>query len=238
MGTKTIRGGSLTFDEAKEKDIIAFLEGLAGSRDLGAYLSNLIRADFDGGEAKKNTTSTLSSLRQQFFNEITQLVKAQDRKIDGLYSMCEDMYALARMNKVMGLENKTENMLSSQFILQRQQNELKSLLGVDNLSTPYLSDKLMNEKEKADTVLAFSLGVYEAMIGEVKSSLFKSVEAIVQRPAETIQVKTETKQLEDSTMEVEDFVDLVEKPKPKDEVMVKPPTGDRAEAMKRMLKGI
>lgn len=214
------------------------VEGLAGSRDLGAYISNLVRADFDGGEARKNITSTLSLLRQQYFNEAAQKIKAQDRKIDEIYQMCEDMYGLARMNKVLGLESKAENMMSSLFILQRQQSELKGLLGVDNLNTPYLSDRLLNEKDKADKVLAFSLEVYEAMIAEVKSSLFKPAEVIAQAQTVAMPVKTEAKQVESPTVAADDFVDLVEKPKPKGEVTVKPPTGDRAEAMKRMLKGI
>lgn len=237
MGTKAFRV-TFSFDEEKEPDIIKHLESLSEKRQIGAVCSNAIRMAFDNPRQQGNDSSSLSLLRQQFFNEVARQLKEQDRKIDGIYAMCSDLYGLARMNKVMGLDSKAENMLLSHFILQHQQSELKGLLGVDNLSTPYLSEKLLNEKEKADKVLAFSLEVYEAMLAEVKSSLFKPVEVIAQKPTTAMPVKTEAKQVEAPVDADEEFIELVEKPAHEKEVVVKPPTGDRAAALARMLQGI
>ena len=239
MGTKTIRGGSMTFDADKEKDIIGYLEGLAGSRDLGVFIANLIRAAFDNDRtAFQNITSTLSAYRTEYFKRLAQEVKEQDRKIDEVYEMCSDLYGLARMNKVMGLESKAENMLSSQFILQRQQNELKRLLGVDNLNTPYVSDKLLNEAEKADKVMGFIMEVYEPMIAETKNTLYQRIEYVTPKPTEVQQVTIEAKQVKAQAEADDEMIDLVEKPLPKKEIVVNAPTGARADAAKRMLQGI
>lgn len=170
---------TISFDESKEKDIINQLEGLADTRKLGGLLSNLIRAAYDrnspGIQGIENmTTSTLSPARQQFFSQLIQEVKEQDKKIDAIYSMCEDLYGLARVNKAVGLEGKAENLMLSQFILQRQQSRLKDLLGESNSIRVYESEKLLKEKEKADKVWEYIAGVYEGMITELKPMLYQA----------------------------------------------------------------
>lgn len=171
MSTKSFRV-TISFDVDKEADIIEQLEGLADKRQLGSILSNLIRLAYDGSSPTSKSlnlnTSTLSPTRQQFFNELSQKVQAQDKRIDEIYSMCEDLYGLARANKAIGLEDKASNLMLSQFVLQRQQDKLKRILGEDNVRRLYESDRLLNESEKADKVWDFIAGVYESMIEELR----------------------------------------------------------------------
>lgn len=227
---------SISFDEIKEQDIINWLESLSEKRQIGEVLSNMVKSAFDGdGTAFKNmNTTSLSVIRQQFFNEITQEVKAQTNKIDEVYSMCEDLYGLARLNKTVGLEAKTDNLMLTQFVLQRQQNQLKQTLGVDNVKVPYASDRLLDEKEKTEKVFGFIAEVYESYIAEIQKQVallqniqiqFNGEVAAPQKP----ELLTTTTQAQDD----DEYIDLIEKPA--DSHIVKKLTDNQAAELKDWL---
>ena len=181
MKSRTFRV-TISFDEDRESDIIKQLEGLADKRQLGIILSNLIRSAYDdmGQNIRNLSTPALSPVRQQFFNQLIQEVKEQDKKIDAIYSMCEDLYGLARANKAVGLEGKADNLMLSQFVLQRQQSKLKNLLGESSSVRVYESEKLLREKEKADKVWEYIAEVYEGMITELRPMLYST--EVIQTP--------------------------------------------------------
>lgn len=228
---------SISFDENKEQDIINWLESLSEKRQIGEVLSNMVKSAFDGdGTAFKNmNTTSLSVIRQQFFNEITQEVKAQTNKIDEVYSMCEDLYGLARLNKTVELEAKTDNLMLTQFVLQRQQNQLKQILGVDNVKVPYASDRLLDEKEKAEKVFGFIAEVYESYIAEIQKQVALLQNIQIQFNGEVVAAPQKPELLTTTTQAQDDdeYIDLIEKPA--DSHIVKKLTDNQAEELKDWL---
>ena len=207
MGTRTFRV-TMSFDDVRENDIISELEHLNGKRKLGPIMTSMIRMAFDEGLIFKDiSTDALSANRQKFFDGLTQEVKEQDKKIDSIYRMCEDLYGLAKANKALGLDDKATNLMLSQFVLQRQQSELKKILGENDIGHMYESDRLLNEKEKAEKIWGFITEVYEGMIAEAQSSLVRTVEV---QPAVTVKSSPDTSNKDDAD---DEFVELTEKPK-------------------------
>ena len=178
---------SVSFDAEREQDVIAWLESLADSKKLGEILANMVRAAFDGDKNtfKGMNTSMLSPLRQQFFHGVECRLKEQDCKIDQIYSMCEDMYMLAKLNKAMGLESRTENLMLASFILQRQQSRLKQILCESSLKHTYESDKLLQEQEKAEKIFDYISEAYAAMLEELKPLLFRKTDIPVNGEIQT-----------------------------------------------------
>ncbi len=172
MATKSYRI-TISFDEKQEQDIIRWLNDLAENRRLGEILSSLVRKAFD-----ENTTSDISAARQQFFEEVDDRLKAQAGKIDEIYSMCEDLYGLVRMNRAMELKNRTDGLMLAHFILQRQQQKLAQALGTgDHL---YESERLLREQEKADKVFEYIAEVYGGILNEIKPMLVQKIEIPVE----------------------------------------------------------
>ena len=239
MKSKTFRV-TISFDENKEKDIIKTMEDLADKRQLGVVLSNLIRTAYDNnlknGGLKNVPTSPLSAVRQRFFDKLIKEVQSQDKKIDSIYSMCEDLYGLARANKALGLEGKVDNLMLSQFVMQRQQSRLKEILGEDGAAHLYASDRLLNEREKADKVWEYIAEVYLEMISELKPLLFKEIEIPVSGTYIPPTIQKVEKEHDDN-----EVLPLTEKPKkvseaPEDVNKIVPPTGSAAQMLLQMMK--
>lgn len=249
MGTKNYRI-ALTFDVDKEADLIAEFDSLSSSKKLGPLASNLLRAAFDG-HAKNNeaiqklTTSTLSPNRAAFFNGIAQRIKEQDKKIDTIYDMCSELYGLARMNRVVGLESKADNLMASMFVLQRQQSKLKEVLGDGNFNHMYESEKLLNEKEKADKIMEYIMTVYVEIIAELKPQLVMQTTPVVQYQMAPNEPPKQTDSIGDDG---EEYIDLVERPtapeppeppeEKKDPYVIDTPDADVADFLSSLMDGM
>lgn len=195
MSTHNIRLGSmLSFDDEKEKDIIEMIEKLNSSHKTGQFLSNLIRIAFDTPELlyKKDdgyeqssllnqlASMSLSEERHKFFNSVTKDINKMTSKIDSIYEMALKTYTLSLMGKHLGLSEKSDNLLLSTFILEKQLKELKDILGVDSLNQIYASDKKEDIHKTAENILEYIIESYDNIINQLKSNLFTNVNTVSQ----------------------------------------------------------
>lgn len=248
MGMKTIRS-TISLDAQKEQDIINALQVLADSHKQGDYIVSLIRADFDNnGAILRNMTAyhPLAPNRTEFFKQIKSDVKEMDRKIKAIYDMCLELHGLARMNKAIELESKADNLMMSVFVLQRQQSKIKEILGEGEFPHVYDSERLLNEKDKADSIMEYIMETYGGLIAEVKPLLFKEIEipisSVVMQttPIQTVAVPQEPPAAKPEPSNEEEYIDLPEKPpvqSKKDISTLETPTGEAADFLLSMMEG-
>lgn len=177
----------LTFDEEKEADIIQVIEKLNSMHKTGNFLSNLIRVSLDCPEildqsnGKFTKGSTLVDLeqygltynRRALADKNSKEIADMKKKVDSVYDMTLKMYTLVLMNKYMGIEQKTENSMIANFIVQKQLEELKKSLGVSLSDNIFASNKVKDTKQLAENSLEFILNTYDDIISEVKSKISK-----------------------------------------------------------------
>lgn len=175
MGTKQFRV-TITLDDKKEQDLIEALQSLSRKKQLGDLVTDLVRQASDKQAIAASRYTDLTISREKFFSGVARKLKEQDDKINTIYRMCGDLYGLARANKAMGLEDKTRNLMIGQFILQSQQNKIKALLGEDEFNHIYESEKLLNEKEKADQIWEFIVETYGNMLTELQGMVCRPIE--------------------------------------------------------------
>lgn len=175
MGTKQFRV-TITLDDKKEQDLIEALQSLSRKKQLGDLVTDLVRQASDKQAIAASRYTDLTISREKFFSGVARKLKEQDDKINTIYRMCEDLYGLARANKAMGLEDKTQNLMIGQFILQSQQNKIKALLGEGEFNYIYESERLIREKEKADKVWEFILNAYGNMLTELQGMICRPIE--------------------------------------------------------------
>ncbi|MBO5389284.1 MAG: hypothetical protein J6A59_14370 [Lachnospiraceae bacterium] len=186
MGTYNIRLGSmLSFDEEQERDIISAIEALNASHQTGKFLSNLIRIALenpeildvkDGKYEKGVIIKQMDSLgmtygRYQFINSITKEVDTMKKKVDDIYNMVLKVYMLSQMGKHLGLEQKSDNLLSATFILEKQVKELQDTLGIALTSSAFIANKKDDAKKRADDALEYILDTYSDIVSELKARL-------------------------------------------------------------------
>lgn len=196
MGTYNIRLGSqLSFDEQQEADIIKAIETMNASHKSGQFISNLIRIAFDCPEIMDNNNgkyekgailkamenSGLSYNRQAFMYQITKEVDAMKKKVDEMYSIILKTYMLGQMGKHLGLEEKADNELMAQFVIEKQLKELQDALGISLTSSVFASNRKQDIEKIADDALEYIIESYSGIVNELK--------AIVSN-AQTVQVQT------------------------------------------------
>ncbi len=86
------------------------------------------------------------------------------------------VYTLAQFGKRLGLEGKAKNLLMSEFILEKQVNDLCDTLGVDNLNHVFNSNKFEVAKERAEQSLEYIVESYDNIVQELRRNIFKEIE--------------------------------------------------------------
>lgn len=187
MGTRDIRLGCLlSFDEQQEADIIKALEVLNSSHKTGRFISNLIRLAFDDPEiyesdrkdavAKAMQDCELSYNRKIFMNGLEAKLNEMKKKVDKMYDMVLKTYILAQMGKYLGLEQKADNELMAQFVLEKQFKELQDLLGMSMTSSVLASNKKQDVEKIANDALEYIIDSYSGIVNELKGIVNKQVE--------------------------------------------------------------
>lgn len=184
MGTYNIRLGSqLSFDEQQEADIIKAIETMNASHKSGQFISNLIRIAFDCPEIMDNNSgkyekgailkamenSGLSYNRQAFMYQITKEVDAMKKKVDEMYSIILKTYMLGQMGKHLGLEEKADNELMAQFVIEKQLKELQDALGISLTSSVFASNRKQDIEKIADDALEYIIESYSGIVNELKT---------------------------------------------------------------------
>ena len=177
MGKYDVRlGAKITLDSAEEGDLIAIAEKLNNTRKMSGFMGQLFRIACDHPEVlsrgSEETYKQIKALvdaagvseeRQKYFKEIEAKVHEMKDKIDKIYDLAMKTYMLSQVNKMNGLEGKSQNVIMAQFALQKQMKDIEAILGC-SVGT-YESGKMTDVKEKSDEILEFIVETYDG-IGE------------------------------------------------------------------------
>lgn len=177
MGKYDVRlGAKITLDSAEEGDLIAIAEKLNNTRKMSGFMGQLFRIACDHPEVlsrgSEETYKQIKALvdsagvseeRQKYFKEIEAKVQEMKDKIDKIYDLAMKTYMLSQVNKMNGLEGKSQNVIMAQFALQKQMKDIESILGC-SIGT-YESGKMTDVKAKSDEILEFIVETYDG-IGE------------------------------------------------------------------------
>ena len=172
---------TITLDSKKDQDILEQLEQMAEKHQIGAFMSNLVRKAFDNSTPSSfSDAMTFGTLGEQtnrarFFKEVAGAIRDQDSRIDEIYSMCKDLYVQARANKALGLEKKAETLMVAQFVLQRQQDRIREILGEKDIGHVYESNKLLKIEEQTEKTWEYIAETYADMLAEIKEAVYMPV---------------------------------------------------------------
>lgn len=172
-------GGELQFKVDKEKYIVDRVAELSHSRGLSDLLEHLIRLVLDDPSLlrqEENMKELLDFMNKtnltpnaaKFYAQASKEINEMRAKIDDIHTMCKETYTLALFGKTLGLEEKTHNLLSAEFLLQKQLREIEDRLGIVAQSA-YLSSKLKDSKKDAEDALAYIIEHYDGIVSEIKN---------------------------------------------------------------------
>lgn len=220
MGAYNIRLGSkLSFDEQQEADIIEALESMNASHKSGQFISNLIRIAFDcpeimdknsgkyekGAIIKAMENSGLSYNRQAFMYQVTKEVDAMKKKVDEMYNIVLKTYMLGQIGKHLGLNEKADNELMAQFIIEKQLKELQDSLGISLTSSVFASNKKQDIEKIANDALEYIIESYSGIVNELKGIVSSASAVMMQKPV--VQTVIQSEKLNEDNKAVSDNIE-------------------------------
>lgn len=220
MGAYNIRLGSkLSFDEQQEADIIEALESMNASHKSGQFISNLIRIAFDcpeimdknsgkyekGAIIKAMENSGLSYNRQAFMYQVTKEVDAMKKKVDEMYNIVLKTYMLGQIGKHLGLNEKADNELMAQFIVEKQLKELQDSLGISLTSSVFASNKKQDIEKIANDALEYIIESYSGIVNELKGIVSGASAVMMQQPV--VQTVIQSEKLNEDNKAVSDNIE-------------------------------
>lgn len=172
-------GSTITFDAEQERDLIDKIEYLSGRHKLGEVISNLLRIAFESPNklsSREQLESAMHELddygmsqsRAEFFEKASRDMDCMKAKVDKIYEMNLKLLTLASFGKQMCLEQKTDNMLMAQFVLEQQLKSLSDTLGIDNVNHVFESNKVQDTHDLADSILEYIIETYDGIVKEIK----------------------------------------------------------------------
>ena len=173
MDYKVKLGATLSFNLGLERDMVEQIESLKAKHKLGEFISNSLRIVFENPELLEKYNLSLEKYgltdnRKKLNDAINIELGRLGNKIEKTYQMAYEVYSLAKFNKQLNIHDTARNILASQFILNKQIEDLKSLLGVTCIDQPVNLHKV---DKSIDDILEYILLCHSDIIDELKSNL-------------------------------------------------------------------
>lgn len=180
MDYKVKLGATLSFNLGLERDMVEQIESLKSKHKLGEFISNSLRIVFENPELLEKYNLSLEKYgltdnRKKLNDAINIELSRLSNKIEKTYQMAYEVYSLAKFNKQLNIHDTARNILASQFILNKQIEDLKSLLGVTCLEQPVNLHKV---DKSIDDILEYILLCHSDIVDELKSNLTGSSDYI------------------------------------------------------------
>lgn len=179
MGIKRIKVSTyVDIDDIKEKDLEKTLQDMIDSRQLSTFSTNAIKLVLENPEllnrCRVGEKQMLSS-REVFFNELSTKVKELENTQLYLEGELQKIVEFIRLRKMIGVEEKLDNVACSQFLVKRQIKALNKQLG--RISSDLVTDRrsvepdIIEMTKKADELVEFTINHYDGIINELKSMM-------------------------------------------------------------------
>lgn len=176
MGIKRIKVSTyIELDDVTEKDIEQTLQEMINSRQLSAFSTNAIKLVLENQDLLdkcKVGDKQIISTREKFFNDLTTKVKELEKTQLLLEEEVQRLVEFIKLRKMIGMEEKIDNVMCSQFLIKRQMKMLNRQLG--RIGTDLVIDRRTVEKDilemtkQAEDLLEFTIEHYDGVINELK----------------------------------------------------------------------
>lgn len=198
-------------DDIKEKDLIELIQNITLNRQLSTFATNCIKLVMENPELLNNCYNSggkklMISSREAFFAEMREKMKAIEDNQMFLMKEVRKLEDFIRLSKMLGIEEKVDNLACAQFIIRRKIKEYNKQLG--RLGADLILDRRSVEKdiialtEDSDDFVEFVIEHYDGVINELKK--MTTINVPVAMPISSPEVtEKETPELVEKTEEVE-----------------------------------
>lgn len=182
------------FDPVKDSEALTKANRLVDNRQFASFVSNVVKVVLNNPDMINNIEAMASVGDEYKEKHITELIDKVLKLEEAITELNEEVLLLKefiKLRKVIGIEQKVDNVLSADLLIKRQIRKLNQILGKTGtdliIDSKYIQEDFTSQNKRAEDVVAFAVEYYDGIINELRETVkVKEVETVreIERPKE------------------------------------------------------
>lgn len=182
------------FDPVKDSEALTKANRLVDNRQFASFVSNVVKVVLNNPDMINNIEAMASVGDEYKEKHITELINKVLKLEEAITELNEEVLLLKefiKLRKVIGIEQKVDNVLSADLLIKRQIRKLNQILGKTGtdliIDSKYIQEDFTSQNKRAEDVVAFAVEYYDGIINELRETVkVREVETVreIERPKE------------------------------------------------------
>lgn len=182
------------FDPVKDSEALTKANRLVDNRQFASFVSNVVKVVLNNPDMINNIEAMASVGDAYKEKHITELINKVLKLEEAITELNEEVLLLKefiKLRKVIGIEQKVDNVLSADLLIKRQIRKLNQILGKTGtdliIDSKYIQEDFTSQNKRAEDVVAFAVEYYDGIINELRETVkVREVETVreIERPKE------------------------------------------------------
>lgn len=182
------------FDPVKDSEALTKANRLVDNRQFASFVSNIVKVVLNNPDLMNNIDAMASVGNEYKEKHITELIDKVLKLEEAITELNEEVLLLKefiKLRKVIGIEQKVDNVLSADLLIKRQIRKLNQILGKAGtdliIDSKYIQEDFTSQNKRAEDVVAFAIEYYDGILNELRETVkVREVEAVreIERPKE------------------------------------------------------
>lgn len=182
------------FDPVKDSEALTKANRLVDNRQFASFVSNVVKVVLNNPDMINNIEAMASVGDEYKEKHITELIDKVLKLEEAITELNEEVLLLKefiKLRKVIGIEQKVDNVLSADLLIKRQIRKLNQILGKTGtdliIDSKYIQEDFTSQNKRAEDVVAFAVEYYDGIINELRETVkVREVETVreIERPKE------------------------------------------------------
>lgn len=182
------------FDPVKDSEALTKANRLVDNRQFASFVSNIVKVVLNNPDLMNNIDAVASVGNEYKEKHIAELIDKVLKLEEAITELNEEVLLLKefiKLRKVIGIEQKVDNVLSADLLIKRQIRKLNQILGKAGtdliIDSKYIQEDFTSQNKRAEDVVAFAIEYYDGIISELRETVkVREVEAVreIEKPKE------------------------------------------------------
>ena len=182
------------FDPVKDSEALTKANRLVDNRQFASFVSNVVKVVLNNPDMINNIEAMASVGDEYKEKHITELINKVLKLEEAIKELNDEVLLLKefiKLRKVIGIEQKVDNVLSADLLIKRQIRKLNQILGKTGtdliIDSKYIQEDFTSQNKRAEDVVAFAVEYYDGIINELRETVkVREVETVreIERPKE------------------------------------------------------
>lgn len=166
------------FDTVRDKSALEKANKMVTDRQFASFVSSVVKVVLNHPELIENIENMQVVSTEYKDKHIADVIDKVLKLEDAITAINEEVLLLKefiRLHKMLGMEQKVDNVLSAELLVKRQIRKLNTILGKAGtdliIDSKFIQNEFDEQNKRAEDVVAFAIEYYDGIISELRETV-------------------------------------------------------------------